>query len=730
MVQALTTTAPGGTPPVTATAPGAAPDQDPAALPLPPLRADLELLPGPAAPDGSPTWLIHDQARNRYFSIGVIAFYLLTHWGRGTPAAVREAVRETSVHDPSVEQILEFFKFLQMNALILAEGDAARSYLGRIAEGARFKLSKLGHNYLFFRIPLVRPDRFLAATLPLVRWMGSAWFRWLVVATGALGLVLVIRQWDSFVTTFPYLFSWQGMAFFFVTLTAVKILHELGHGYVAKAHGCTVPTMGLAFMVLYPVLYTDTTAAWRLVRRRHRLRIAYAGIVVELALAAIATLLWSFVPDGPFRTALFMTATVTWISTLLVNLNPFMRFDGYYLLGDATGVQNLQPRGFALGRWWLRKTVLGARDPAPEELPARMRAWMIAYAYATWIYRFFLFLGIALLVYHFFIKAIGILLMVVELYYFIAKPILRELKVWVDRRHDIGVTPNLIGSVAVLAVLAGLAFVPWNTRITVPAVMEAQEYTTLFPPQAARLVDVRVAEGDAVTRGQVLFSLTAPDLAFELESTGQEIALLQHQILRRSAGGQALDQVRVLEQQLATALSRYRGTEALLARLTVTAPMDGVVIDLGSDLHPGRWLSVADALALVVEPGWTVIRGYAAAEDLPRMQDGASARFVPDDPGRPVVAATVTTVETVNAARLTVPMLASTVGGPIPVREDAEGALVPEQAIYRVTLEPETGPEAPDQVIRGQVHIDGAARSVADRVWRAVAAVLIRESGF
>lgn len=729
MVQALTA-GQGGLPPLTAGSPASEMVPDPGEVALPALRTDLELSPGPAAPDGAPTWLIHDQARNRYFSIGVLAFYLLSDWGRGTPNAVAAAVRANSVHEPTVDQILEFLKFLRGNALVVSEGAEARGYLRQVADGARFKLSKLGHNYLFFRIPMARPDRFLEATLPLVRWMGSAWFRWLAVALGVVGLLLVVRQWDSFITTFPYLFSWEGLAFFFVTLTLVKILHELGHGYVAKAHGCRVPTMGLAFMVLYPVLYTDTTDAWRLVRRRQRLRIAYAGIAVELVLAALATLLWSFVPYGPLRTALFMTATVTWISTLLVNLNPFMRFDGYYLLGDATGVQNLQPRGFAFGRWWLRKTVLGAQDPPPEALPARMRAWMIVYAYATWIYRFFLFLGIALLVYHFFIKVVGILLMVVELYYFIAKPIFRELKVWVDRREEIGVTPNVMVSVCVLAVLAGLAFVPWSTRITVPAVMEAEAYTTLFPPQPARLTAINVAEGDLVAEGAVLFTLDAPDLTFQLASAQEEITLLQHQILRQTASGEALDEVRVLEQQLSTALSQYRGIDALIGKLTVTAPMDGLVVDLGSDLHTGRWLSVADPLALVVDPGRTVVRGYAVADDLPRMQAGANARFVPDDPGRPILEATVSTVETVNAARLTVPMLASTVGGPIAVREDANGGLVPEDSIYRVTLDPTMGTAGPDQIIRGQVHIDGVARSLADRVWRAVAAVLIRESGF
>jgi putative peptide zinc metalloprotease protein len=64
------------------------------------------------------------------------------------------------------------------------------------------------------------------------------------------------------------------------------------------------------------------------------------------------------------------------------------------------------------------------------------------------------------------------------------------------------------------------------------------------------------------------------------------------------------------------------------------------------------------------------------------------------------------------------------------VREDAEGRLVPEESVYRVSLAPRAPVPAPEQVRRGTVYVEGEARSLLDRAWRAVAAVLIRESGF
>lgn len=113
--------------------------------------------------------------------------------------------------------------------------------------------------------------------------------------------------------------------------------------------------MGVAFLVMMPMFYTDTSGSWKLTLKRQRITIGVAGMLTELALAAWATLACSFLPDGMLRSAAFMLATTTWIMTLAVNLSPLMRFDGYFLLSDTLQVPNLQQRGFAMGRWQLRE---------------------------------------------------------------------------------------------------------------------------------------------------------------------------------------------------------------------------------------------------------------------------------------------------------------------------------------------------------------------------------------
>ncbi|MCH7943315.1 MAG: peptidase, partial [Proteobacteria bacterium] len=328
---------------------------------LPPLREELTLYAGPCSHGGVPRWTLHDPACNRFFRIGWPEFEILSRWrqGRSAEALARQVSAETTL---SIEQdaVDALSKFLQANNLLQHRGTTAPKRLAEIKNRMRPSWAqKLLRNHLFIRLPLVRPDALL---VPLQRLTGFAFtrgFLWVTILVAVLGLYLAARQWDTYVETFLHFFDWSGLALFALTLVVIKIFHELGHALTARRFGCRVPTMGLAFLVFWPVLYTDTTDAWKLASKRARLAISAAGVTVELVIAAYATLAWSFLPPGPLQSAAFLAATTTWVLSLVINLNPFMRFDGYFLLTDALNVHNLQERSFALAKWRLREALFG-----------------------------------------------------------------------------------------------------------------------------------------------------------------------------------------------------------------------------------------------------------------------------------------------------------------------------------------------------------------------------------
>jgi putative peptide zinc metalloprotease protein len=89
-----------------------------------------------------------------------------------------------------------------------------------------------------------------------------------------VGLVGAYQQWEIFRGTLIDTFSFNGLLRYGVALISIKLIHELGHALLAKKHGCRVPTMGLAFLVMWPVAYTDVTESWKLNSHQKRLQIA------------------------------------------------------------------------------------------------------------------------------------------------------------------------------------------------------------------------------------------------------------------------------------------------------------------------------------------------------------------------------------------------------------------------------------------------------------------------
>lgn len=698
---------------------------------LPPLREELALYPGPSALDGSPTWTLHDPARNQFFRIGWPEFEMLSRWDAGDAATLVERIRGETTLDLEAEDVGDVARFLAGHDLVRSGGaEGTKSLAAKAARLRQHWAMWVLKNYLFLRIPLVRPDRWLDAAYPWIRRVFTPPFRRGVYALALLSLYLVARRWDEYLDTFSYLFSIEGAVDFALTLTLLKVVHELGHAFTAKRYGCRVPSMGVALLVLWPVLYTDVTESWKLASRQQRLAVGMAGMIAELVCAIFATFAWSFLPDGPMRSAAFLVSTTTWVSTLLINLSPFMRFDGYFVFSDWLEMPNLHARAFAFARWWLRERLLGLDDPPPEELPPGRRRFVIGFAVCTWLYRLSLFLGIAALVYHFTIKLLGIGMAAVEIGYFILRPIWTEAAaLWKLRgRLRPGRRP-LLSAGAVLLLLLAL-IVPWRSAVEAPALLRSSREDKVFAPQqGTRIAKLNVHDGDTVAKGAPLIELESPDLMFKLEQARTDIAVLQWQLATQGVAPDLLAHSRVAEHEYEAAYAQYRVFADDAERLHVTAPIAGRVVDVADDLRPGLWIAPKTPLLSVVAAGEAKIEAYVFESDLRRIAVGDEATFYADGGFLSALEARITAIDRANTRLLPEAYLASGFGGGIPVRETRQGELVPERAVYRIVLAPEHGAEAPPRVLRGRLAIKGSAESLAARAWRSVLAVLVRESG-
>ncbi len=699
---------------------------------LPGLREDLQILEGPKQEDGSDGWVVYDPLRNRYFSLGFKGLRLIRAWKKN--CEVNAFIRYVSDYfslDVSKGEVEGFVHFLQINELVLVEDKVGLDSLIRKGMVEKNWLSWIIHNYLFIKIPLFRPDELLDRTVP---WINNFLDRRIIIlirVLGIIGVFLVIRQWEEFKSTFLYFFSWDGFAFYLITLLFIKSGHELGHAFAAKRRGCKVSSMGVAFLVLFPVLYTDTTDAWRLKNHRERLAIVIAGIKVEVHIAMLATFCWSFFPDGLARSAAFFIATTSWITSLAVNLSPFMRFDGYYFLSDWLKAENLQPRAFAMGRWGLREWLFGFKENPPENLSTVRKRIFIGYAWCTWIYRFFLFLGIAVLVYYFVFKALGIILFLVEIIWFILLPIYSEVLQWYRRRANISWNSCTARTVFLLFSLFILISVPWTNSLAFQAVIVPHKMIDIYPPESSVITHVNVNPGDQVQAGDVLFVLDSPVLKKEYQLLLQQI-MLKKKLLKRQVGADAnRASLEIIKQQIGELSSRLSGIHLKIQRLTIIAPYSGRITRI-ADLHDGIWISKNKPIAVLASDTEIKIHAMIPEDLLNKIALGAKALFIPSTGDMGKINISVSSIDKTAVIELPYPAMASIYGGEIPVRtlNNGEDSLYPKQAYYRVVLNPIEELSMPSWHIDGVVHIEGDSVSWLQKVITGFGALLIRESGF
>jgi putative peptide zinc metalloprotease protein len=690
---------------------------------LPPLREDLRLSAAAANHGGEPEWIIHDAVVNRFYRIGWLEFECLLRWGRTAGEIAAEICEQTALK-PDVGQVLGFLRFLQSHQLLRPGADAVDRLRSR-SEGARWLTWNWWlHHYLFFRIPLLRPQRFLRRIAPYFGWAFSPVAGSTVLGASILGLALVARQWDEFTSAIVDSFSAEGLLGFALALIVGKTLHEFAHALVATRLGLRVAHMGIAFVVLWPMLYTDTGEAWKLRRPGQRLAVAAAGIVSDLSLAGLSTLGWALCDPGALRNAFFYLATASWVLSLALNASPFTRFDGYFILSDLLDFPNLHERSSALARVCLRRTLLGLEEDWPEPVEARRRRLLIGFAITTWAYRLVLFLGIAVAVYLLFFKALGIFLFIVEVSWFVMLPIARELKHWWASRAAVPGRRRLVYLTGLTILLLFLA-IPWQTRIHAYGVARAEQQLHVFAPYPARIQSIRPA--GPVKAGDALAVLTQPDIAARMQSSEASIRGYEARLRGLLADPGGLAEAAATQGRLGVEVEETRAARSEIARLTLTAPFDGQWADLDPNWRAGQWIGVAQPIGILFQPDRWQVDAYVRQEDVHRLGAGGTAWFYPAGQVSPI-RGRIIAIGSTRVGQLEYPMLAARFGGPLSTAAHSQ-ALVPISPVFHVLVQLDAAP-ATGSEIRGQLQIHGGRRSLLAEGLTRLFSVLLRESGF
>mgnify|MGYP000490073402 FL=1 len=184
--------------------------------------------------------------------------------------------------------------------------------------------------------------------------------RWYMLAV--LLVAVALDAWFFFHTPDLLLFNNKVNVYLVVGLLAFMLgssfFHELGHASACKYFGVRHGGIGFGLYLNFPVLYTDVTEVWKL-DRKQRCVVNLAGVYFQ-SYWLIILLLAFFLTGNDIVRYLILIMNLGFVMTL----NPFFKFDGYWIASDLLGVPNLRQRSLELiGYVWkkMRKIPEGKR---------------------------------------------------------------------------------------------------------------------------------------------------------------------------------------------------------------------------------------------------------------------------------------------------------------------------------------------------------------------------------
>ncbi len=462
-------------------------------------------------------------------------------------------------------------------------------------------------NLLFLRIPLFDPDRILEGLVKVFGWVFS-WIGLLLwIGVVGAGVHSLSGRWGELTDQASNVLDPGNLLWLYACFAGIKAIHEFGHGLACKKFGKAegageVHTIGIMLLVLTPMPYIDATSSWSLRSRWKRLMVAGAGMFVELAVAAVAAMIWASTASGTTAHALsYNVMFIASVSTLLFNANPLLRYDGYYILSDLIEIPNLYNRAKQYLYYLVKRYVYGVRNPVNPAHTAGEKAWFFPYSIASFVYRIFICANILLFVADklFFL---GVILAVMSIVAWVLVPIWKFMKYLATSgeltRHRV----RAVGSTVIVigGLLWGLGQWSVSDSFTCEGVVEPVTMAIIHTGGDGELQsccpsDVAVEAGETI----LLVSrnpegLTrCEELRAELEETRirQRLAQSERKLAEVKMHGVSIV---ALEKQLAR-------NEAELSKLTVRAPINGIWLAPRIDASIGSRLARGEAVGMVVD---------------------------------------------------------------------------------------------------------------------------------
>jgi putative peptide zinc metalloprotease protein len=593
---------------------------------------------------------------------------------------------------------------------------------------ASSKLWRRLANPLYLRIPLCDPDRFLESTVGLARPIWSLWgfLIWLcVVGYGALQAAL---HWTALTHDLAdRVLARDNLLILAVTFPILKLLHELGHCYAAKIGGASVHEAGIMTLVVMPVPYVDVSGAGAFTNKWRRALVGAAGMLTELFCAGIAMIIWQNVEPGLVRAAAFNCLLIAGVSTLLFNGNPLLRFDAYFILSDLIEIPNLGARANRYYGYLVNRYAFGVRGQTSPVQASGEAAWFAFYGVASYLYRLWVMLSIALFVAAQ-LHGVGAVLAAWTVASGVLYPLIRGAWLVVHgpalRQHRLRAMLVTGAAACVVAVLLFGVKLPYGT--VTQGVVWAPAGADMRAGVEGNLTQLIAAPGARLAAGQPVAKLADPVL-------DARVQLLQSQLreveLRYTAAEQTdRVQAQMLRQQIAYFQSQLAEMRSRQQALEVAAPVAGrFLVAMPRDLY-GKFLRRGELIGYTLDDAAATVRIIVPQSEIELVRDdtrGIDLRFA-SHPMRVFHVARVTREVPTATRQLPSVALSTFGGGPIAIDPSDEDHLRALEVVFQMDVKLPQGMQ--DHRIGERVYIrfEHDGRTLAWRIARATRQLFLR----
>jgi len=549
-------------------------------------------------------YVLQDPTGGRYHRLSPGAHAIVSRMdGHSTVQALWDQACEGGGDDvPTQNELVELLSQLHAQDLLQSDvtPDTAELF-ERYRKRRDMRWKQMLMNPLSIRIPLIDPDLFLTRWVHRLAWMfrRPGLLLWLAVVMPAV--VLAAQHWRDLTENLSdHVLAAHNLFLLALVFPTVKALHELGHGFATKVWGGTVHEMGIMFLVFAPMPYVDASSSSTFQSKHQRAIVGAAGMLTEVFLAALAMYVWLLVEPGLIRAVAFNVMFVAGVSTLLVNGNPLLRFDAYYILTDLLEIPNLAQRGQRYLRYLSDRYLFGANDIEPPNETISERRWLFAYTVSSWFYRIWLTLSIILFVANeFFI--FGVLLAIWGAVALFGMPIWKSVKHLLEspslQRSRPRALKTALGILIGLVLFIGL--VPMPLRTTAEGVVWLPEQALVRSGVSGFFERWIVAPGSYVSRGTALFVMHDPQLQTDLAAAQARVAeatTRYHAVQFRD-----LAKAELAQQQLEHEKRILARISERFDRLTVYSEADGQLTAVRPQDMDGKYLRQGELIGYVLD---------------------------------------------------------------------------------------------------------------------------------